>query len=637
MRPDMRPEAGAAASTPYLPTIAFVDELVRCGLKELCFAPGSRSTPLALLLAERPEIRLYRHIDERSAAFFALGLAKASGRPVALLCTSGTAAANFLPAVVEAYYSRVPLVVLTADRPPEARDAGAPQTIDQVKIYGDHVKWFAEMPLPEARPELIDHARAFARRALAAAAQAPAGPVHLNFPFREPLLPPERPFEALAAAEGEAKIPDAGGRPLGEVTPEDGLAPAGLAPPLSSHAAASLHSLARLLSERPQGLIVCGPQDDPALGEAVTRLAARLGYPVLADPLSQARCGTHSKEFIIDAYDAFLRDQDFAARVVPQVVLQMGALPTSKPLVQYLDRHRCPRFLIDAGGWRDPSHRAEIIFEDPVAACAELEASVAQHLGKSSRAGGLWPRFWRAVDEAARAACIESMTGSGDARAGDDGAGDLPGGEFLFEGRIFFELASLLPAGAAVYAGNSMPVRDLDTFFPTLDRSLRFWANRGANGIDGVVSSALGASAGCEGPLVLVIGDLSFLHDLTGLYAARAHGLAATIILIHNDGGGIFSFLPQASRPERFEELFGTPTGLDFGPAVEMFGARFTVARDWQHFRSLVAESMGAPGVQVIQVRSERGANVALHRRVWQAVSTAIAPIVAQWQREVQP
>ena len=623
----------------FLPTIAFVDELIRCGLKELCFAPGSRSTPLALLFAERPEIRLIRHIDERSAGFFALGMAKASGRPVGLLCTSGTAAANFLPAVVEAYWARVPLVVLTADRPPEARDSGSPQTIDQVKIYGDHVKWYAEMPVPEARTELVDHARAFARRALRTALEPPAGPVHLNFPFREPLLPPERPFDTLKGLlldEQPARAFHERSGPWEErVEP---VVPSSR-PSSPGSSTGPLRLLAGRLVTLRRGLIVCGPQDDPALGEALIRLAARLGYPVLADPLSQVRCGTHSKELVIDAYDAFLRDERFAGQIVPEVVLQFGAPPTSKALTQYLDRHRCPRYLIDRAVGRDPSHRAEFLAADPAAACVELEAAVAereQAPGAGARRreplegfeGGErsgWAAFWRAVNQAARAACTE-------AAMSEESAPAAP----LFEGRVFCELAALLPAGATLYAGNSMPVRDLDTFFPALERPIRFLANRGANGIDGVVSSALGASAACGGPLVLVIGDLSFLHDLTGLYAAKAHGLSATIVLIHNDGGGIFSFLPQASRPEHFEELFGTPTGLEFGPAVEMFGASFAKARDWGHFRSLVKEGLGSAGVHVIEVRSERGQNAARHRWVWQAVAAAIDPLLAEAKGKVR-
>ena len=288
---------------------AFVDELIRQGVKDVCFAPGSRSTPLVLLFAEHPKARLHRHIDERSAGFYALGIAKASRRPVALVCTSGTAAANFLPSIIEAFYGQVPLIVLTADRPPEARGVGSPQTIDQTKLYGDHVKWFAEMPLPG--DGLVDHAHALAKRAYAAATEGPPGPVHLNFPFREPLLPDEQPFEKLPEPDAPA-FPDQGAPVLfAEVKP----------------ARESFRPLARALAGAQRGLIICGPQENPALGRAVARLAARLQYPVLADPLSQVRCGFHSKELIIDAYDAFLRDEAFIETNAPELVLRFGRRP----------------------------------------------------------------------------------------------------------------------------------------------------------------------------------------------------------------------------------------------------------------------------------------------------------------------
>ena len=590
------------AHSPFAPTAAFVDELIRQGVKDVCFAPGSRSTPLVLLFAEHPKARLHRHIDERSAGFYALGIAKASRRPVALVCTSGTAAANFLPSIIEAFYGQVPLIVLTADRPPEARGVGSPQTIDQTKLYGDHVKWFAEMPLPG--DGLVDHARALAKRAYAAATEGPPGPVHLNFPFREPLLPDEQPFEKLPEPDAPA-FPDQGAPVLfAEVKP----------------ARESFRPLARALAGAQRGLIICGPQEDPALGRAVARLAARLQYPVLADPLSQVRCGFHSKELIIDAYDAFLRDEAFIETNAPELVLRFGAPPTSKPLAQFLDRHaerhKCRVVLVDPYHWRDPSHQAwQIVRAEAVAACTVLDECL-EELGppQQTPTRTQWVDRWLRVNALTRESCTQATLGM-----------DAP-----FEGSVFTHLAQLLPAGATLYVGNSMPVRDLDTFFPALDRPVRIMANRGANGIDGVVSSALGAAAVSDEPLVLVIGDLSFLHDLGGLLAAKDHPGSATIILINNDGGGIFSFLPQASRPEHFETLFGTPTGVRFRPISEMFGISFETADGWDHFRTLVQASLTRPGVRIIEVKSERKVNVDLHREVWQTVSRSLRGALAQ-------
>jgi len=563
---------------------AFVDELARAGVTDVSACPGSRSAPLSMLLHAHPAVRVWMHLDERSASYFALGMAKAARRPVALLATSGTAAVNFAPAVAEARYARVPLVVLTADRPPELRELGAPQTIDQANLYGSHAKWWLEMPLPEATESAARYARMVAARAAATAREAPAGPVHLNFPFREPLIP------SLSGVPGEAH-----GR-AGEI---------GVMGAVRRFTPAELALLAEELRHLRHGIIVCGPQDDPALAPAVADLASALGYPLLADPLSLTRCGPHDGSLVIDAYDAFLRDEATAERLLPDVILRFGALPTSKPLSQFMQRHRGVRqIIVDDGGWPDPVHTASSVYHgEPASFCRALSSAWGERRG-----AGQWTRTWKSLSARARAA----MVAFGD-RA-DDG---------MNEPAVFAELASLLPNGATLYAGNSMPVRDLDTFFPASERSVRFLANRGANGIDGVVSSALGASAVADGPVVLVIGDLSFYHDMNGLLAANRHGLNATIVLVNNDGGGIFSFLPQAEHAAQFEELFGTPHGLDFRAACALYGIGHERTDSRAGFREAVARSMAAPEVQVIEVRTERDANVALHRAIWQDVSAA--------------
>ncbi|MCA1646589.1 MAG: 2-succinyl-6-hydroxy-2,4-cyclohexadiene-1-carboxylate synthase, partial [Chloroflexi bacterium] len=301
------------------------------------------------------------------------------------------------------------------------------------------------------------------------------------------------------------------------------------------------------------GLIVCGAQDDPALPAALARVAQQLGYPILADPLSGVRRGAHDRALVLDAYDAFLRDPDTVDQLAPRVVLRLGALPTSKPVLQYLQRYATARqIVVDPGGWRDPTGLAsDMLHMDPLLLCEALAASLAAPAGPST-----WTRAWCEINAVARRSIelkLDSL--------------DEP-----FEGKLFSAAAlpTLLPAGSLLYAGNSMPVRDLDTFLPAAPESLRCLANRGANGIDGIVSSALGASAAGLGRVVLVIGDVSFYHDLNGLLAARQHGLDLLVVLVNNDGGGIFSFLPQAELvSDDFETLFGTPHGLDFRPFVE--------------------------------------------------------------------
>jgi 2-succinyl-5-enolpyruvyl-6-hydroxy-3-cyclohexene-1-carboxylate synthase len=561
---------------------AFVDELARAGVTDACVCPGSRSTPLAMLLHAHPGVRVWMHLDERSASYFALGMAKASRRPVALLATSGTAAANFAPAVAEARYARVPLVVLTADRPPEMRDLAAPQTIDQVNLYGSHAKWWLEMPLPEATDAAARHARTVAARAAMVAREAPAGPVHLNFPFREPLIP---------ALDGTAQRGDAT-RAITTVSAPRRAARADVA------------GLTGRLRDAPDGIIVCGPQDDPALAGAAAALARALGYPLLADPLSLVRCGPHQRELVIDAYDAFLRETSLAERLRPDIVLRFGAPPTSKPLTQFLQRHAdVPQIVIDDALWPDPMHTASAVYH---AEPASFSAVLAAEFGAARDPGG-WARTWSSLSARARDAMGAYLD--------RDGA--------ISEPAVFRDLAAVLPDGATLYAGNSMPVRDLDTFFPAGPCALRCLANRGANGIDGVVSSALGASAVSDGPLVLVIGDLSFYHDMNGLLAAKRHGMDATIVLVNNDGGGIFSFLPQAEHPQQFEELFGTPHGLQFRAACELYGVGYERAADRSAFRAAVARSIASRGVQVIEVVTDRAANVALHRALWREVADA--------------
>jgi 2-succinyl-5-enolpyruvyl-6-hydroxy-3-cyclohexene-1-carboxylate synthase len=498
-----------------------------------------------------------------------------------------------MPAVVEARYGRVPLLVLTADRPPELQEVGSPQTIDQVRMYGLHAKWFAQAPLPEASDDALRYVRTLVGRAAAAARAAPAGPVHLNLPFREPLIPlagQPPPGRDEVAFSGR---PD--GQPYVRVSEARG----------AGADAALIDRLAGELGAAERGLIVCGPQDDGSLGPAAHALAAALGWPLLADPLSGART-----DGAVDAYDALLRDRDFVETTAPDLVLRLGAMPTSKPVLQYLQRHSNARqIVVDVpGGWQEPTAlAAEIVHADPTALCTAL-ASALSRSEVRKRTGHTWLTDWQASNRRARSAIADLLASI-----------DEP-----FEGKVFAELAELLPEGSTLWAGSSMPVRDLDTFFPAVARPLRLLANRGANGIDGVVSSALGAAAAADGRVVLAIGDLSFYHDLNGLLAARLHRLDATIVLLNNDGGGIFSFLPQASHGRHFEPLFGTPHGLDFRPAVEMYGGRFERATTWPAFRAAMRAALSTPGLSVVEVPTDRARNVDLHRRVWPAVARAL-------------
>jgi 2-succinyl-5-enolpyruvyl-6-hydroxy-3-cyclohexene-1-carboxylate synthase len=609
-------DASAAAATDVVALRAFVDELVRAGMRDVVVCPGSRSTPLALALRMHPGIRVRVLPDERAAGFFALGLARASRRATGILVTSGTAAANLLPAAVEATLGRAPLVLLTADRPPELRDRGAPQAIDQVRIFGVHVKWAAELPLLDGLPETRRHVRSLAGRAVSTACAGPAGAVHLNIPFREPLVPAGdlRPHEAAA---------DEPTRPFTDVM----TGPRTLAAP-------AVADLAKRLARARCGLIVAGPQDDPALPAALARLADATGFPLLADPLSGARCGPHDRSHVIARGDLLCRPGPWRDAHLPDLVIRFGATPTSKPLVALVTDAAPDQIVVDGdGGYREPALLpTTFVHADATDTAAALADALARAVGTPDRvasgeaaapsARNAWRDGWLAADRAADTALRAWL-------AGVESRGEA------FEGAPFAHLPELLPDGAILWAGSSMPVRDLDAWLPASDRALRPLANRGANGIDGVVSSALGAAAAGVGHVALVVGDVSFLHDLNALAAAKRHGLSATIVLVDNDGGGIFSFLPQARTddpgaglPEHYEELFGTPDGIDFGPIVEALGATYRPVGA-RGLRTALAESLVATGVSVLQLRTERARNVELHAEAASAVAASLAELDA--------
>ncbi|MGJ7920331.1 2-succinyl-5-enolpyruvyl-6-hydroxy-3-cyclohexene-1-carboxylic-acid synthase [Neobacillus sp. LXY-4] len=568
--------------TAYL--AAFVGELVESGVTDVVVSPGSRSTPLALMMAEHPGLKLHIQIDERSAGFFALGIAKAQGKSVALLCTSGTAAANYFPAIVEANISRVPLIVLTADRPHELRDVGAPQAIDQIHLYGQHVKWFVEMALPEATDELIRYAQTVCARAIATSQMTPAGPVHLNLPFREPLLPKlddPQVFEKNKRVKGPIKIVS------GELT-------------------LSLEHFKRLAaswSEEAKGVIVCGPLDHPLFQEAVIKLAEKLQFPILADPLSQLRSGEHSQTQIIDTYDTFLRNQAVKEYLKPEIVIRFGAMPVSKALTIFLrENDDALHYVVDGGrGWRDPNAMtSEMLYCDEYILCQSVLSFI------EDRHESAYFEQWVNLNE---------LTKNQLSSVNDEIK--------LSEAKLFYQLSSLLPHGATVFVGNSMPIRDLDSFFHNNGKSLRIMANRGANGIDGIVSTALGAAT-VHQPLYLVLGDLTLFHDLNGLLASKMLEIPIRIILINNNGGGIFSFLPQAGLPKHFERLFGTPLNIDFKHAVQMFEGKYETIENWDHFSAVIKNDFDYPGLVVYEIPTERDANVNEHRKLWNDVSQEI-------------
>jgi 2-succinyl-5-enolpyruvyl-6-hydroxy-3-cyclohexene-1-carboxylate synthase len=567
-----------------------VDELARCGLTDAAVAPGSRSAPLALALAEQPGIRVHVLLDERSAAFFALGIGKTQGRAAALVCTSGTAAANFHPAVIEADSSRVPLLVLTADRPPELRDTGANQTIDQTRLYGGAVRWFADPGPPRPGPEAARYWRSLAARAWAETLGRPAGPVHLNLPFDEPLVPKRLEDLPLPGREG--------GRPWLRAEPVG-------TPPTP----ARIESLAEAVGGARRGLLVAGWGAD-VHPEAADAFLAATGWVVLADPLSGLRQGPAA----ISTYNALLRVEEFARAQRPELVVRLGAAPTSKQLATWLDAS-IPQVLIDPDrGWADPARAAEQrLAVDPSALLAEVAGAVDGH-GAGARDSS-WRGSWTAAEAAARSTMDEL----------------LDGWEEPFEGRVARDLAAALPDGATLVAGSSMPVRDLESFARPRE-GLRYLGNRGASGIDGTVATTLGVAAASDGPVAALLGDLAFVHDAGSVLAAarqsRRQGRGAVLVVIDNNGGGIFSFLPQASLPRHFEGLFGTPHDLELEAVATAGGLSCQRVAKADGLAPAVEEAVAAAltvgETRVLLVGSDRTMNVERHAEVNRTVAAAL-------------
>ena len=563
------------ATDTYLLLRAFCDELARCGLEHACTSPGSRCTPIVLSLVREPRIRCWSHLDERCAGFFALGAAKASGRPVAVTCTSGTAAANLAPAVIEAFWARVPLIVLTADRPAELRDVGAGQTIDQLKLYGSAVKWFFELDLHEATPERLRWIRSFACRVYWSALDDRAGPVHLNVPLREPLVLDEPlPDDPTGRADGRPRVLRTPSEP----------SPPGVIPDLPA-----------------RGVIVAGRiEHDERLQGAAGEFAERIGYPLLADPLSGARHGPAA----IAHYDVLLRDERFVASAPPEFVIRIGDLPTSKPLRAWLGALTAtPQVALDPlAVWHDPAATLTAVdLSDP--------ARVLETWGPETPADPDWLARWRGADDAAARAIDRAL------------------GQELSEPLVARSLGDWLPREATVFTASSMPIRDVELFFAARELAPRVLSNRGANGIDGTVSCAFGAAAAGTGRVVLLIGDVALAHDVGGLLAARRLGLPLTIVLLNNDGGGIFHFLPVAGARDAFEEHVATPHGLDFAQAAALYACEYERAANLGELRLAVERAVQSPRTTIIEVRTNREENLVLHRRVAAAVRDELATL----------
>lgn len=545
---------------------ALVDALAGLGVRHACITPGSRSTPLAVALADQPGISDWSHHDERSSAFFGLGIARTTRQPVIVVTTSGTAAAELLPAVVEARYGRVPLIALTADRPGHLRDVGAPQTIDQRDLFGGMVagSWAVDLSPTEPMP----HPGPLAMAMFAAATGPPPGAVHLNIGFDEPLLGDPGPSVPATGTYAAAAVPepDTGGirEALGDL----------------------------------RGILVIGPQDSPEVVEAATTFAAAARWPIVADPLSGLRAGRHERSSVIGHGD-LLAAVGWFDRLAPGAIIRIGALPTSKSLWRWMERLTIPHVFVEPHGWRDPISAATVaVPSDPATTLLALSTQIPP-------APSDWRESWHAADAAAGAAIDATL-------------GDTP---FPNEPAVARALATALPDAATVWLASSMPVRDADSFFGTSPKEIRFLANRGVNGIDGFVSSALGSAVVTDAPTVAVSGDLSLIHDLNALVTAKRLGIPITIVVVNNDGGGIFHFLPQRGHVH-FERHFGTPHGVRFVPVAEALDIEAHEVSNTDEFADLLG--LHPAGPRLLEVRTDREDNLVVHQRLHEAVRGAV-------------
>lgn len=557
-----------------------VETLVRCGLRSAVVSPGSRSTPLTFALAAHPAVEAVPVLDERSAAFFALGQARQQHRPVVLVCTSGSAAANYLPAVIEAHESGVPLIVISADRPPEMRECASGQTIDQHKLFGRYARWYHELAVPEPRLELLGYLRQTLRQAWTRATQ--GGVVQLNAPFRDP-LPPIADDGATEALR--AQLPDT----FFDQPEAPSITPGGLV----------LHQR----GTPSRGVIVAGPampEDEAAYVATVANLARKTGWPILADVLSPLRQNAPDDVVVVSAYHAVLRNEPLARDLTPRMVIALESWPTSKVLREWLANSQAEMLMISPrSGSHDALHGKTREIEAPIEAL-QIEGQ--------PPVDPAWAEAWRAAE----AKMTEVLTRWFSARD-----------EALFEGEVSWRLAQHLPDHAALCVANSMPVRDLEYFWPTTHRGLRVYSSRGANGIDGTLSTAMGVAHGRSTPTVLLTGDLAFLHDGNGLQLAHALRGSLTVVVINNDGGGIFGHLPVAKFEPPFERYFSTPQHVDLAALCAGHQVEHRRVTSREELVDVIGHLPPA-GVRVIEVRTDRRADVATRKRLFRDLSAQL-------------
>ena len=580
-----------AANLNHLWAVLLVEELVRCGIDIYCVAPGSRSAPLTVAVARNPRARGIVHYDERGAAFHALGCARATGMPAAVITTSGSALANVWPAVAEASLERVPLLVLSADRPPELQDTGANQTMDQIRFFGQFVRWSTNLPCPSTS---IDPAVVLttADQAASRCRGRTPGAVHINCMFREPLAPTDQ-GERFDAYLGPVRAWCEGDRAYtryddAAVRPERGL----------------LEKVADLVRRSPRGLLIAGRIADAATRRAAAGLAESLGWPLLPDVTSGLRLDSRPRT-AVPYHDLLLSSEECMRRHRVETVLHIGGRMTSKRLLDHLDAARPGDYVVvdDHAGRQDPIHRATQRIRLPVAAFCEALGDLVGGAGDAD-----WLAGWKEASE----------------RVGRTLAACFSGHQDLSEPKVAWLVSRHIGAGEGLFLASSMPVRDMDTFGCPRPAPVEVGANRGASGVDGTIAAATGFARGLGRSVTLMVGDLAFLHDLNSLRLVHGLDTPMVIVVVNNDGGGIFSFLPIAGYPDVFERYFGTPHGMTFEHAAGLFGLAYARPASSDAFVQSYEEARCRTGATLIEVQTRRQDNYELHMSLREAALRCI-------------
>ena len=575
----------------------FVNELASLGVKYVSLSPGSRNTPLTFAFAKNKKIKSFIHIDERSSGFFALGLAKASGTPVAVVCTSGTATAELYPAIIEAYQQRVPLIICTADRPPELLDRGANQTINQKNIYRNHIRKFFDAGIPEPSISKISELKKTAYRAVIESTIEAKGPVHLNFPFRKPFEPDSFTDEV------DKEIINFANRISGsksECLPHNDDDITGQK---------WFREIVGIIKVSRRGLIIVGPENyNPKFLTSCQKLSKLLGYPVLADGTSQLRFGRHKKDNIITNYDAFLRSATFAKNHQPDIILQFGRTITSKGLDTYLENCDAPRYMInESGDWFDPACKAKGAYAyKPYLFCEKILGEIGS--GNKLNDKSEWLLSFKNAEAVSLKLKRKIIDNS----------------RFPDEGRVISEVLKAVPDDCRIMLSNSMPVRDFDYFASSTGKKIIVYNNRGASGIDGITSTALGIAAASGKPTVLITGDLAFYYDLNGLLSAKNYKIPLVIVLINNNGGGIFEILPVSSYKEVFKKYFVVPHNLTFSKFVKAYEGNYKKIRSWVDLNSTLASALKSDKFSVLEIKTGASESLKIRREFWRKVNESL-------------